>query len=134
MTKPILALMFLILAILACKKASPCDLDPAACVTPTAASIESATPSPTPAPRTATPAPEATQSITADVMAAIVRVRVEPDGKPVTPEQYVYAGQSVTVLEYSDDGEWVRIAEPAGWVWRGCVSDNPEHLFCEAAP
>jgi hypothetical protein len=88
------------------------------------------TPLPT-SPAVATPTAEA-ETEQAEVRAAVVRVRDAADGEPLTPEQYIYAGQSVTVLEYSDDGRWARIAEPAGWIWAGCLVGA--ELGCEAMP
>jgi hypothetical protein len=57
-----------------------------------------------------------------------VNVRDVANGNPTG--EYIYAGQSVTVLEI--DGDWAHIAKPDGWVWRGCLSDNPDGLGCEA--
>jgi hypothetical protein len=81
---------------------------------------------------TSTPAPVPTAtvkpteaSVTAqDVQTAIVRqptvnIRDAAGGDPTG--EYVTAGQEVTILETSVDGDWVRISEPAGWVWAGCL-------------
>jgi hypothetical protein len=88
------------------------------------------TPDNTPAAPSLLPTPTA-EAETAEVRAAVVRVRDAADGEPLMPEQYIYAGQSVTVLEYSEDGRWARIAEPAGWIWAGCLVGA--ELGCEAA-
>jgi hypothetical protein len=96
------------------------------------------TPTPSPVPATATrrAAPSATaedvQTNSAVVRVPIVRVRVEPGGASV--EQYVYAGQQVTVLETvttEDGGEWVRIADPAGWIWAGCLEGSDKGCVAE---
>ena len=88
----------------------------------------------TPTRPTSSPVPPATepatQAATARVIAGAVNVRHSPDGDPTG--EYVYSGMPVTVLEYSEDGDWVRIAEPAGWVYIGCLSVDTERK-CEAA-
>lgn len=30
-------------------------------------------------------------------------------------------------------GDWCKIEKPAGYVWRGCLSDNPDNLLCREA-
>jgi hypothetical protein len=123
MKKPILAILALILASLACGQQI-------AAITPTVAADPTPRPSATltaPTP-TSSPSAEAEQ---AEVRAAVVRVRDAADGEPLTPEQYIYAGQSVTIVACS--GNWCEISEPvAGFVWRGCLSDNPDNLKCQA--
>lgn len=57
----------------------------------------------------------------------VVNVRAEPDGTVISQ---LRAGVSVEVLECT--ATWCRIAKPAGWVWRGCLSDNPKNLGCQA--
>jgi hypothetical protein len=61
------------------------------------------------------------------VVKPIVSVREKPGGKVIG---YVEAGQSVNVLECTD--EYCKIEQPFGYVWRGCLSDNPDGLGCEA--
>lgn len=65
---------------------------------------------------------------TAYVQAEAVYVRSEPDGLPT--DKFLTVGNSVTVLQCV--GNWCQIKEPAGWVFRGCLSDNPTGLGCEA--
>jgi uncharacterized protein YgiM (DUF1202 family) len=84
------------------------------------------TPSPTATPvptATVTPFPAAEDGQTAVVRAALVNVRSSPDGEVVGQ---VEAGQSVTVLGYSDDGEWAQIeaAEIGGWIFSGCLQGS----------
>jgi hypothetical protein len=79
----------------------------------------------TPAPVPTAPVKPTEASVTAqDVQTAIVRqptvnIRDAAGGDPTG--EYVTAGQEVTILETSVDGDWVRISEPAGWVWAGCL-------------
>jgi uncharacterized protein YraI len=72
---------------------------------------------------TVTPFPAAEDGQTAVVRAALVNVRSSPDGEVVGQ---VEAGQSVTVLGYSDDGEWAQIeaAEISGWIFAGCLQGS----------
>lgn len=62
------------------------------------------------------------------VSLAVVTVRNAPDGIPTG--EYLQAGQSVRIVSCS--GDWCQIESPNGWVWRGCLSDNPNALGCEA--
>ena len=57
----------------------------------------------------------------------VVNVRAKPDG-PILDS--LRAGASVEILECTKN--WCRIKKPAGWVWRGCLSDNPAKLGCQA--
>jgi hypothetical protein len=43
---------------------------------------------------------------------------------------WVYADDVVTVLEC--DGDWCKIAEPPGWIYRGCLTGYEEGRGCEA--
>jgi uncharacterized protein YgiM (DUF1202 family) len=121
MRNPILAaILTLILLSLACGQY----------VTPTpAVSAAETTPTPSPLPATATrrAAPSATaedvQSVTiAVVRQPVVNVRKAAGGDPTG--EYVTAGQEVTVLEI--EGDWVRIENPAGWLFIGCLRDLSE--------
>ncbi len=98
--------------------------------TATPASIDTMTPTPRPS-STATAQPTATadgaQIVT--VSQPVVRVRLTAGGDPTG--EYLTAGQSVEVLEIV--GDWARIAEPAGYVWVGCL-DGISDKKCEAAP
>jgi hypothetical protein len=73
-----------------------------------------------------TPTPNALGA-TATVRKPLVNVRKSPNG-PVAAT--LKAGVTVTVL--ACNGSWCQIKDPAGWVWRGCLSDNPSNLGCEA--
>jgi hypothetical protein len=92
--------------------------------TPTATSLVAATRQPT---KTATSTPRVT-TIDAGVRASSLNVRAEPNGAVVG---YLGGGESVTVSEC--DGSWCHIEQPFdGWVWRGCLTDNPDDLGCQA--
>jgi uncharacterized protein YgiM (DUF1202 family) len=112
-----IAMIVLALASLACMQQT-------ATVTPTAAPSATPTPTATPVPTaTVTPFPAAEDGQTAVVRAALVNVRQSPDGEVIGQ---VEAGQSVTVLGYSDDGEWAQIeaAEISGWIFAGCLQGS----------
>jgi hypothetical protein len=54
-----------------------------------------------------------------------VNVRDAAGGNPTG--EYVYQGQELTVLEVvtlENGDEWVRIADPAGWVFAGCLEGS----------
>jgi uncharacterized protein YgiM (DUF1202 family) len=117
MIRVLLAIIVLVIASLACGTYVPT-------VTPTAAPSATPTPTATPVPTaTVTPFPAAEDGQTAVVRAALVNVRSSPDGEVVGQ---VEAGQSVTVLGYSDDGEWAQIeaAEIGGWIFSGCLQGS----------
>ena len=127
MAHKVLALPLIVLALsaLACGT----YITPTPTLAPTVANTS--TPSPTPQP-TAQPSPSPAASVqaqTATVSTAVVRVHAEPDVLSATTAS-LEAGQIVTVLECADN--FCKIEQPAGWVWRGCLSDNPEQLGCEA--
>jgi SH3-like domain-containing protein len=119
------ALIVLALATLACGQY----------VTPTP-TVSPASPSSTAPAPSATPTPEPTKiSVPAqDVQTATIRatvyVRAEPDAN--SPEiGSLTTGEVVEIVTCA--GDWCQI-EPEGWVWRGCLSDNPDGLKCEARP
>jgi hypothetical protein len=90
---------------------------------PSATSAATAVPSATPSPTAAA------DSETAQVVAAALYVRQLPDaGSEKVGELYV--GQRVTVISCAD--EWCKIEQPFGYVYRGCLSNNPDRLGCEA--
>jgi SH3-like domain-containing protein len=64
---------------------------------------------------------------TASIELPTVNVRAKPSGKVIGT---LKAGQTVTIL--SCDGSWCLIAKPRGYVFRGCLSDNPKNLGCQA--
>jgi SH3 domain-containing protein len=119
MRKFVLALSVLALAALACGQyvtptASPTLPPPAPLVTPTPAAI---------------PSPSATVTAEADtarVVVPVVNIRSKPDGEVV---RQLEAGDAVVIVGCADN--WCEI-EPAGFVWQGCISENPDKLGCEA--
>ncbi len=64
---------------------------------------------------------------TAKVRLPTVYVHSEPDGD-VTGA--VTVGSTVTIIKCVDN--WCKLKKPAGWIFRGCLSDNPDKLGCEA--
>lgn len=56
-----------------------------------------------------------------------VNVRNKPNGNVVGT---LLSGDTVTILECLEG--WCRIKDPAGYVWQGCLSDNPNHLGCRS--
>lgn len=99
-------------------------------VTPTPTPVSSNTPNALVAPTltatipTSTAQPVPTEQ-SAAVVKAVVNVRNAPNGDVIS---FLTIGESVTVLECTD--EWCRVDQ--GWVWRGCLSDNPAALGCSA--
>jgi hypothetical protein len=75
---------------------------------------------------TSTPASLAT---TAVVTAGGLYVHAKPDVDSIVTG-WLMAGDAVTVLECSDD--FCKLEQPFGYVWRGCLSDNPNGLGCSA--
>jgi hypothetical protein len=120
---PILAILALILASLACGQQI---------VTPTpTVSPPPAFPTPSPAP-TVTERPRATEAAVNTVtIRAVVWIRSEPDGVRIGSLE---TGQSVELI--GCDGDWceVRTDVLSGYVFRGCTDDNPDNLDCEAKP
>jgi hypothetical protein len=117
------ALIALALASLACMEqiATPTQVP-----TPSPSS-----PTPTPAP-TATERPRTTEeAVNTVTIRAVVWIRSEPDGVRIGSLE---TGQSVELI--SCDGDWceVRTDILSGYVFRGCTSDNPDELDCEAKP
>ena len=101
-----------------------------------ACSVQVSTPIPTAEPTatrliamTATRLPvTATRHVwTANVRLPTVNIRTEPNGN--STDDYLTAGQEVSILQCV--GNWCEIVKPHGWVYRGCLSDNPNHLGCQ---
>lgn len=116
---------FLMLIVLALALAAIACAAPAWAVT--------STPVPTltkPVPTLSRPTANAS-SWTAVVGQAVVNVRAER-ANTARVVGYLEAGDVVDVVQCV--GSWCQIREPAGWVWRGCLSDNPRGLKCEARP
>jgi uncharacterized protein YgiM (DUF1202 family) len=121
MKRNLLALAVLALAALAC-------MEQIAAVTPTPTPSPSSTaPVPTPEPtQTSVPA----QDVQTATIQATVYVRQAPDAN--SPEiGSLTTGEVVEIVTCA--GDWCQI-EPEGYVWRGCLSDNPDGLKCEARP
>jgi hypothetical protein len=120
-TKVLLSAVVILLSSLACSIQKGGSVATTPVTTPTTVPADAPT---------ATATPRATEAAvdTAVVRAVSVNVRQIADGDPTG--EYVYAGQSVVILQCV--GDWCQIEEPAGWVWRGCLSDNPDGLKCEA--
>jgi multidrug efflux pump subunit AcrA (membrane-fusion protein) len=120
---PILAILALILASLACGQyvtATPTVSPPSPSST---APVPAATAKPTEA---SVPA----QDVQTATIQATVYVRAEPDAN--SPEiGSLTTGEVVEIVTCA--GDWCQI-EPEGYVWRGCLSDNPDGLKCEARP
>jgi hypothetical protein len=102
------------------------------------------TPVPTPTPPRPTPTPSAVPTDTprateaaavndtAIVRQVSVNVRSEPGG--VATGEYVYQGQELTVLDtvmLENGDEWVQIAEPAGWIFSGCLEGSERGCVAE---
>lgn len=126
MKKPILAILALILATLACTahvaQAVPTDLPVSP--TPDTGKTETAT-------QEATVTAVASASIESEWIATVqlptVNVRKAPGGAVIDTLE---AGDTVTIL--SCDGSWCKIEDPDGYIFRGCLSDNPKKLGCQA--
>jgi hypothetical protein len=95
---------------------------------------------PTPSPSSTAPSSTATakptqtsvpaQDVQTATIQATVYVRAEPDAS--SPEiGSLTTGEVVEIVTCA--GDWCQI-EPEGYVWRGCLSDNPDGLKCEARP
>jgi hypothetical protein len=124
--KIVTTLLVLVLLSLACAQV-------VTTVTPTAPP----SPSPTLPPTTSSPVPASTataESVTTVTIRAVVWVRSEPDGTRIGSLE---TGQSVELI--GCDGQWCEVeymfedAVVRGFVFRGCTSDNPDNLDCEAA-
>lgn len=121
-TRAILAGVLLVLSALACSVPVRSQAVPTTPTTTVAATQEPTT-TPVTTPIT-TP-----QSWTASVELPTVRVRALPNGDPTG--DYLAAGDQVEILRCTV--RWCQISKPVrGWVFRGCLSDNPKKLGCEA--
>lgn len=80
---------------------------------------------------TKSPKPTTPSDNTRTVVNAVVNVRSSPDNSSGVVG-YVEAGTVVRVVSCS--GSWCQIQDPPGYIWRGCLSDNPASLKCEAKP
>lgn len=111
----VLFVLILALAVMACEvQVSTPSPTPLAEVLPTVKPTEHPTKLPT-----------AAKAWTASVELPTVNVREKPSGKVIAS---LSAGDEVIIMKC--DSSWCKIKEPAGYVWRGCLSDNPEGLGC----
>lgn len=78
-----------------------------------------------------TPTPTQEPDNTATVVKPVVNVRAKAD-RTSASVGYVEAGDLVVIVRCS--GNWCRIQDPPGYIWRGCLTNNPNNLKCEAAP
>lgn len=118
-----LALLLLVLSSLAC-------MEQVSTVTPEVTlTVTPLSPTKTATVPTATARPVTTDQQTAAVVQAVVNVRSAPDGDVIG---YLSAGDTVTVYECTE--LWCEVSTDVihGWIWRGCLSDNPADLGCSA--
>jgi hypothetical protein len=123
MTRVLLAVIVLAGVTLACGTYAPT-------VTPTAAPSATPTPTATPVPTaTVTPFPTS-EDVNTVTIRAVVWIRSEPDETRIGSLE---TGQAVELI--GCNGEWCEIRTDglSGFVFRGCTSDNPDNLKCEAA-
>jgi len=114
MKKTLAFLVSIVLAMLACNVQVPTIQNATATALPTL--LPSATKLPT-----------VTKTWMAEVKLPTVNIRESPDGKVIDS---LSAGDKVTILECSRT--WCKIMKPRGYIWRGCLSDNPTALGCQA--
>jgi len=117
-----LALAILALAILSCAVPVGNQLPTRGVPTATPLAISTATAAELPTDQTAI-----ANAWTAKVKLPMVNVREKPEGRVIDT---VTVGNMVTIL--SCVGNWCQIEKPAGYIWRGCLSDNPQKLGCTA--
>jgi uncharacterized protein YraI len=105
--------------------------------------IATVTPTATPSPSSTAPVPTATAKPTEasvpaqDVQTATIRatvyVRAEPDANSAEIGSLA-TGAEVEIVSCLSDWCEIRTDVLSGYVWRGCTSDNPDGLKCEARP
>ena len=123
MKVPFLTLLTLSLASLAC------SLQVSSRVTNAEAALPTPTPTTLLTPTTAPTQELGESSWTASVELPTVNVRKTAGGDPTGA--YLAAGDQVEILRCTV--RWCQISKPVrGWVFRGCLSDNPKKLGCEA--
>lgn len=74
-----------------------------------------------------TKAPTDTGVWTSTIVRPLVNVRKSPNGVVVDT---LRTGVEVEIVQCA--GNWCQIVDPPGYVWRGCLSDNPQKLGCAA--
>lgn len=116
MKRALLTLLTLAFLTLACSMQVPNSQTPL----PTATNTAVLTP-------TATELGTATPVWTSVVRMEYVYVRSVPNGSSVG---IIRKNTEVEIVDC--DNTWCEIVEPAGYVWRGCLADNPEHLGCRS--
>jgi hypothetical protein len=121
--KPLIALTLLILAGLAC-------MEPVPTLTVTASVTSVPTTQPAPLVVQTTTATPTAKPDTATIQATVyVRQSADANSEAVAS---LTTGQTVEIVKCL--GEWCKIKKPLGYVWRGCLSDNPDGLLCQAKP
>lgn len=113
MKRMTVVLLVLVLSSLACSR----QIATAIPTTPTTTPTSTAEPLTTPT----------TTVWTTVIRMAQVNIRETPGGASVAVLR-----KGVVVEIVSCDGSWCEIKEPAGYVWRGCLSDNPDGLGCRS--
>ena len=118
MNRATVAYIVIVLSLLACVAPPWAANSPVLTVTATATKLPTVTPK---------PVPTVFKSWKAEVKLPTVNLRAEPSGRVIGS---LTVGTIVEVAECV--GNWCRIKKPAGWVWRGCLTDNPEKKGCVA--
>lgn len=129
MTRAKLSIFLIMLSMLACGQyTTPTPTAPASAVTPAATAAVNTV---TPYLPLATLTPKSV--LTATVVQAVVRLHDKPGDDPDNVViGYLRAGDKVTVILC--DKSWCKISttEQTGYIYRGCLSENPDNLGCEA--
>jgi hypothetical protein len=112
------ALLVLVLSALACSVPVPAS-STTAVTTPT---VSTETPA-----ITVVEDPDNTPVWRTTVVRPVVNVREKPGGKVIAT---LGTGDTVEIVNCT--GSWCQIQKPAGFVFRGCLSDNPARLGCQA--
>ena len=115
MKRVLLTLLTLVMLQMACVSSSLGVATPTAKPSPTKALGVTKTPTVTPNARITT------------ITRPLVNVRKSPNGLVVDT---LRTGTEVEIVECS--GNWCQIVDPPGYVYRGCLSDNPAKLGCSA--
>ena len=129
MKKPILAILALILASLACEVHAAQSVPT---VTPVSVVSDTATPeiASLPEAKTPTASPTAPGKDTATIQATVyVRQSADASSDAIGS---LKTGDTVEIVKCA--GQWCEIKRPSGYVWRGCTSNNPDGLLCQARP
>lgn len=128
MRKPILVILATILVLILASLACGQYVAPSApvSVTPTITTTKTLL-SPTLTLTVPSSTPSGLETILATIVKPVVNVHTNPDGTVIGNLE---AGTRVVILSCKDN--WCQIQDPPGWIWQGCLSENPEKLGCEA--